>query len=79
MSRHPLEKRRAIITQYIVYNLAFINPKLWVEEEERKSKKGVMMTQYDCALCHLPTPSPLLLLSHLEVISSWNNSFIITI
>ena len=26
------------------------------------------MTQYDCALCHLPTPSPLLLLSHLEVL-----------
>jgi len=24
------------------------------------------MAQYDCALCHLPTPSPLLLLSHLE-------------
>ena len=28
------------------------------------------MAQYDCALCHLPTPSPLLLLSHLEVLSS---------
>ena len=26
------------------------------------------MAQYDCALCHLPTPSPLLLLSHLEVL-----------
>ena len=42
------------MTQYIVYNLAFRNPKQWVEEEKRKSRKGVTMTQYDCALCHLP-------------------------
>ena len=45
----------------------------------RGFQAGDPMAQYDCALCHLPTPSPLLLLSHLEVSTGQTYSQVLTI